>query len=63
MELSQLGFLEELLAPRKDTWNALSTGLNELLLPSGWNFDSFDENPSLATLNPPFAAFSTPLLP
>ncbi|XP_061336874.1 transcription factor bHLH93 isoform X1 [Gastrolobium bilobum] len=60
MELSQLGFLEELLAPRKDTWNALSTGLNEML-PSGWSFDSFDENPALATLNPSFAAFSTPL--
>ncbi|KAJ1380189.1 Myc-type, basic helix-loop-helix [Sesbania bispinosa] len=60
MELSQLGFLEELLAPRKDTWNALSTGLNELL-PSGWSFDSFEENPALATLNPSFAAFSTPI--
>ncbi|XP_027362095.1 transcription factor bHLH93-like isoform X1 [Abrus precatorius] len=60
MELSQLGFLDELLAPRKDTWNALSTGLNELL-PSGWSFDSFDENQSLATLNPSFAAFSTPI--
>lgn len=61
MELSQLGFLEELLAPRKDTWNALSTGLNELL-PCGWSYDSFDESPSLAsTLNPPFAAFSTPI--
>ncbi|KAK7252468.1 hypothetical protein RIF29_36425 [Crotalaria pallida] len=62
MELSQLGFLEELLAPRRDTWNnALSTGMNELLFPSGWSFDSYDENPSLATLNPPFAAFSTPI--
>lgn len=60
MELSQLGFLEELLAPRRDTWNALSTGLNELF-PSGWSFDSFDENLALATLNPPFTAFSTPM--
>ncbi|XP_019422666.1 PREDICTED: transcription factor bHLH93-like isoform X2 [Lupinus angustifolius] len=61
MELSQLGFLEELLAPRRDTWNnVLSTGLNELF-PSGWSFDSFDENPSLASLNPSFAAFSTPI--
>ncbi|WVZ12050.1 hypothetical protein V8G54_016580 [Vigna mungo] len=60
MELSQLGFLDELLAPRKDTWSALSTGLNELL-PSAWSFDSFDENQGLATLNPSFAAFSTPL--
>ncbi|OIW10649.1 hypothetical protein TanjilG_16021 [Lupinus angustifolius] len=61
MELSQLGFLEELLAPRRDTWNnALSTGLNELF-PSGWSFDSFDENPSLATLSPSFPPFSTPI--
>ncbi|KAE9596952.1 hypothetical protein Lal_00007930 [Lupinus albus] len=61
MELSQLGFLEELLAPRRDTWNnALSTGLNELF-PSGWSFGSFDENPSLAALNPSFSAFSTPI--
>lgn len=62
MELSPLGFLEELLAPRKDTWNTLS---NELL-PSGWSsFEySFDENPlnpSLATLNPSFTSFSAPI--
>ncbi|AES95896.1 putative transcription factor bHLH family [Medicago truncatula] len=62
MELSQLGFLEELLAPRKDTWNTLSTGLNELLLPNGWTFDSFDENLLInPSLNPSFASFSTPL--
>ncbi|XP_058772581.1 transcription factor bHLH93-like isoform X2 [Vicia villosa] len=62
MELSQLGFLEELLAPRKDTWTTLSTGLNDLLLPNGWNFDSFDENLLLnPSLNPSFASFSTPL--
>ncbi|KAK2374025.1 transcription factor bHLH93 [Trifolium repens] len=62
MELSQLGFLEELLAPRKDTWNTLSTGLNELLLPNGWSFDSFDENLLInPSLNPSFASFSTPL--
>nr|AFK45659.1 unknown [Lotus japonicus] len=62
MELSHLSFLEELLAPRKDTscWNALSTELNEPL-PSAWSFDSFDENQALASLYPPFAAFSTPL--
>ncbi|KAI4314458.1 hypothetical protein L6164_027366 [Bauhinia variegata] len=59
-QLAQLGFLEELLAPRRDTWNTPPTGLSELL-PNGWSFDSFDENPSLATLNPPFAALSTPI--
>lgn len=63
MELSPLGFLEELLAPRKDTWNTLSNDL----LPSGWSsFEySFDENPlnpSLATLNPSFTSFSTPTI-
>ncbi|KAK7309609.1 hypothetical protein RJT34_06478 [Clitoria ternatea] len=64
MELSQLSFLDELLAPRKETtWNVFSTGLNELLLPSGWSFDSFDENQCLATLNPSsFGAFSTPIM-
>ncbi|CAL5188522.1 unnamed protein product [Lathyrus oleraceus] len=62
MELSQLGFLEELLAPKKDSWNALSTGLNDLLLPNGWNFDSFDENLLInPSLNPSFASFSSPL--
>ncbi|XP_012574618.1 transcription factor bHLH93-like isoform X2 [Cicer arietinum] len=64
MELSQLGFLDELLAPRKDTWNALSTtGLNELLLPTCcYTFDSFDENLlNNPSLNPSFASFSTPL--
>ncbi|KAI4328096.1 hypothetical protein L6164_020482 [Bauhinia variegata] len=59
-QLAQLGFLEELLAPRRDTWNTLPTGLSELL-PNGWSFDSFDEEPSLATLNPSFAALSTPI--
>ncbi|XP_027347763.1 transcription factor bHLH93-like [Abrus precatorius] len=63
MELSQLGFLEELVAPRRDTWNALSTGLSDLF-PSGcWSFDSFIENPSLATSTIPFAAFSAPIDP
>ncbi|AES80122.1 transcription factor bHLH93-like protein, putative [Medicago truncatula] len=58
----ELGFLEELLAPRKDTWNTLSNGLNELLLPNGWTFDSFDENLLInPSLNPSFASFSTPL--
>ncbi|OIV94462.1 hypothetical protein TanjilG_25524 [Lupinus angustifolius] len=60
MELSQLGFLEELLAPRRETWNALSSGMSELF-PSGWNIDSFDESPYLSTLSPSFAAFSTPI--
>ena len=58
MELSQHGFLEELLAPRRDSWTTFSTGVTEFL-PSGWNFDSFDENPTLATSNLSFVGFST----
>lgn len=61
MELSQLGFQDELPAPRRDTWNAFSTGFCELLPDACWSFDSFLDNPSLATSNSPFAAFSTPI--
>ncbi|KAL2344448.1 hypothetical protein Fmac_005733 [Flemingia macrophylla] len=53
MELSQLGFLDELVAPRRETWN---TGFCDLL-PNAWSFDSFLENPSLV----PFGAFSAPI--
>ncbi|ESW28437.1 hypothetical protein PHAVU_003G286400 [Phaseolus vulgaris] len=60
MELSQLGFLDELVAPRRDTWNAFSTGFLDLLS-NGWTFDTFLENPSLATSNSLFGAFSAPL--
>ncbi|EOX91851.1 hypothetical protein QUC31_003333 [Theobroma cacao] len=59
MELSQHGFLEELLAPRRDSWTTFSTGVTEFL-PNGWNFDSFDENPTLATSNLSFVGFSHP---
>ncbi|XP_022752052.1 transcription factor bHLH93-like [Durio zibethinus] len=59
MELSQHGFLEELLAPRRDSWTTFSTGVTDFLL-NGWNFDSFDENPTLATSNLSFVGFSTP---
>lgn len=58
MELSQHGFLEELLqAPRRDSssWASFpSTGATEFFS-NGWNFDSFDEN----TPNPSFIGFST----
>ncbi|XVE83015.1 hypothetical protein DITRI_Ditri16bG0052500 [Diplodiscus trichospermus] len=59
MELSQHGFMEELLASRRDGWTTFSTGLTEFL-PNGWNFDSFDENPTLATSNLSLVGFSTP---
>ncbi|CAJ1940339.1 unnamed protein product [Sphenostylis stenocarpa] len=60
MELSQLGFLDELVAPRRETWNASSTGFCELLS-NGWSFDTFLENPSMATSNSLFGAFSAPI--
>lgn len=60
MELSQLGFLEELVAPRRETWNALSSGFLELLS-NGWSFDTFLENPSFPISNTLFGAFSAPI--
>lgn len=53
MELNEHGFLEELLALSRDTWENIPkfpTEMNELFS-SGWNHDCFDENP--ATLLPP----------
>ncbi|KAL5755217.1 hypothetical protein ACOSP7_023437 [Xanthoceras sorbifolium] len=61
MELTQHGFLEELLAPRRETWS--STFPSEFLIPSGWNLDSLEENPTLAASNPSFVGFSTPTEP
>lgn len=61
MELTHLGFLEELLAPRRDTWNAFSSGFSDIFPNNAWSFDSFEDNPPLPLLNPPFASFSTPL--
>lgn len=70
MELTHVGFLEELLAPiRGDTnWNNISSSTDhQLLFPSNnsaWSFDSFDDNnPALSTtFNPSFSAFPTPNL-
>lgn len=60
MELTQHGFLEELLqAPRRDTWASFPAGASEFFSSTGWNLDSFDENTSLATTNPSFVGFST----
>ncbi|KAK8716562.1 hypothetical protein V6N13_043868 [Hibiscus sabdariffa] len=61
MALSQHGFtfLEELLAPRRDSWTTFSNGVAGFF-PNGWNFDSFDENPTLAaTPNLSFLGFTT----
>ncbi|EXC03903.1 hypothetical protein L484_016107 [Morus notabilis] len=64
MELSQHGFLEELLAPtRRDSWSTFSSSmLNDQFFASGnWNFDSFEDNnnPVLAIPNPPPTTFLT----
>ncbi|XP_028783937.1 transcription factor bHLH93-like isoform X1 [Neltuma alba] len=64
MELTQVGFLEELLASRRgDPWNTMSSGLNELFSSTSWSFDSFDDNLSaLSTFNPPFSALPAPFI-
>ncbi|KAJ9170474.1 hypothetical protein P3X46_018580 [Hevea brasiliensis] len=57
MELSQHGFLEELLqAPRRDSsWPNFPTNGGNEFFSNGWNFDSFDGS----TANPSFIGFST----
>ncbi|GAV64642.1 HLH domain-containing protein [Cephalotus follicularis] len=62
MELTQHGFLEELLAPRRDSWTTFASGVSDFF-PTQWNFDNFDENPSLATSNPSLVDFSAPTEP
>ncbi|XP_072993848.1 transcription factor BHLH3-like [Typha latifolia] len=44
MELDELGFLEELLALRRETWEALPNGMGELFTSEGSLVDSFQEN-------------------
>ncbi|XP_044490117.1 transcription factor bHLH61-like isoform X2 [Mangifera indica] len=61
MELSPHGFLEELLGPKRDTWASFPPGMNDQFFSSGWNFNSLDESPTLATSNPnSFLGFSSP---
>ncbi|KAA8531485.1 hypothetical protein F0562_006162 [Nyssa sinensis] len=62
MELTQHGLLEELLAPRRDSWTTFPTGMNEFF-PNGWSFESFDESPISTTLNPPFLGLVSPTQP
>ncbi|KAF2324178.1 hypothetical protein GH714_009329 [Hevea brasiliensis] len=64
MELNQQGFLEELLAFRRDTWETMPSFPSEMseLFSSGLNFDCFDDN--LAATLPPntfHEEFSSPL--
>ncbi|XWS14868.1 hypothetical protein CRYUN_Cryun35bG0045700 [Craigia yunnanensis] len=51
MEINEQGFLEELLALRRDSWDTIPTEMNEIFS-SCWNFDCFDENPSAASFLP-----------
>ena len=51
MELTEHGFLEELLDLRGETWNTFPA-------PNGWSFDTYDENVVLATTNPSMEGFS-----
>ncbi|XVE95138.1 hypothetical protein REPUB_Repub02eG0070600 [Reevesia pubescens] len=60
MEINDQGFLEELLALRRDSWDSIPTEMNEIFS-SGWNFDCFDENPSASFLPNSFCQeFSVP---
>ncbi|XP_010275502.1 PREDICTED: transcription factor bHLH93-like [Nelumbo nucifera] len=48
MEVNEHGFLEELLAFRRETWETFpATGGMSELFTNGWSFDCFDENPGL----------------
>lgn len=54
MELSEQGFLEELLAPRREMatcWTTLHQH-NDLLLPPCWSLEASGDNPAFASSNP-----------
>ncbi|KAJ4967079.1 hypothetical protein NE237_018928 [Protea cynaroides] len=51
MEFSEQGFLEEILALRREPWESLpATGMNEFFS-NGWSLDCLDENPGMIGLN------------
>lgn len=56
MELTQVGFLEELLAPRRESWTTFVSGLTEFFPNGSWSFDSLEDNPTLASPNNPSMA-------
>ncbi|XP_058069523.1 transcription factor bHLH13-like isoform X2 [Magnolia sinica] len=47
MEVDELGFLQELLALKRETWESFPTGRNEFFFTNEESFDCFKENPSL----------------
>ncbi|XP_059282956.1 transcription factor bHLH93-like isoform X2 [Lycium ferocissimum] len=52
MELTQQDLLEELLAPRRESWSTFPSGVNDFF-PNGWTFESspFYQNPEFVALN------------
>ncbi|XP_009797668.1 transcription factor bHLH93-like [Nicotiana tabacum] len=70
MDLTQQDLLEELLAPRRESWSTFPSGVNEFF-PNGWTFESpFYQNPEFIALNssllglitPPESNFQCPLI-
>ncbi|XVE55655.1 hypothetical protein DITRI_Ditri03aG0176100 [Diplodiscus trichospermus] len=51
MEINEQGFLEELLALRRESWDPIPTEMNEIFSPS-CNFDCFDQNHSADSFLP-----------
>ncbi|CAK9177969.1 unnamed protein product [Ilex paraguariensis] len=63
MELTQHGLLEEILAPRRESWTAFPAGVNEFFS-SGWSFESINvDNPDLSALDPSFLELISPTEP
>ncbi|CAI9763583.1 unnamed protein product [Fraxinus pennsylvanica] len=50
MEFTQENMLDELMAPKRDSWTSFPTEMNEFL-PYGWDFAPFDQTPDLLASN------------
>ncbi|MCD9558672.1 hypothetical protein HAX54_016204 [Datura stramonium] len=51
MGVTQQDVLEELVAPRRESWSTFPSGVNDFF-PNGWTFESpFYQNPELVALN------------
>ncbi|XP_009600953.1 transcription factor bHLH93-like [Nicotiana tomentosiformis] len=60
MELTQQDLLEEILAPRRESWSTFPSGVNEAF-PNGWTFESpFYQNPEFVALNSSLLGLFTP---
>ncbi|XP_031279253.1 transcription factor bHLH93-like [Pistacia vera] len=60
MEFSEHGFLEELLALRRDTWETIPTEMDGLFS-SNWSYGCYDQSPAPILPNSYYQAFSAPL--